>query len=112
MEIISEGFKPVQRESTRESRAVIREGLQQLAHEGFRLAMNAEAAKGSIVVEALDAAGEALLRYGRGACVELRGDGVRQGVRWKGRAGLPAGGRIRLPLQPAFRMTGYSRWKP
>jgi len=65
---------------------------------GGRLTVNAEAAKGSIAVEALDAGGKPLAGYGRGECVEIRGDGVRQEVRWKGRAGLPAGGRIRLRL--------------
>jgi len=61
-----------------------------------RLEVNVNAARGSLTVELLSAAGDPLPGYGRGDCVALQGDEVRHVVRWTGNDRLPADQPIRL----------------
>jgi hypothetical protein len=56
-----------------------------------RLEVNAEAARGRLRVAALAADGRPLPGFALEGCEPLRGDGVRQAVRWRGGAVLPAG---------------------
>ncbi len=62
---------------------------------GNRLTINADAAKGRITVEVLDAQGQPAPGYSRGDCLELTGDSLRHEVSWKEHSTLPPGA-IRL----------------
>ena len=66
---------------------------------GKRLWVNAEATGGEVMVEVLDEAGQAVPGYGPDACLPLRGDSVRQAVRWKDREMLPMSPVARLRLR-------------
>lgn len=70
---------------------------------GGKLFINAEASSGLAAVEVLDAAGRPVPGYGRADCLPIRGDGVRQPVRWKRKAALPLrpGTRLRVHLTNA-----------
>lgn len=69
---------------------------------GNRLVINANASKGRLVVEVLDAQGKPLGGYSREDCVELSSDRVRHEVGWKMHSRLPAGPiRLRFCLQNA-----------
>lgn len=63
---------------------------------GNRLIVNADAAKGSLVVTVLDASGTPLPGYTGADAIEIRGDSVRHAVRWKQTDTLPVDRPIRL----------------
>jgi len=65
---------------------------------GRSLAINAEAAHGSLEVEVLDKTGKTLPGYSGTDCIAIKGDDVRQKVRWKGRTELPAEADLRLRI--------------
>ncbi len=67
-----------------------------LRPEGDRLVVNADASKGSIAVEVLDASGEPLPGYARADAVVLKSDAVRHPIRWRGHDRLPSGEPLRL----------------
>ncbi|HWB00035.1 MAG TPA: hypothetical protein VG713_16160 [Pirellulales bacterium] len=64
--------------------------------EGIHLFVNADVAKGRLMVEVTDAAGKILEGFEKEACVIENQDGVKLPVRWKNMATLPAGGPVRL----------------
>lgn len=63
---------------------------------GDRLAVNADASKGELRVEVLDASGKPIAGYEAESCVPITEDSVRRPVRWKEKDQLPAGKPIRL----------------
>jgi len=63
---------------------------------GDRLLVNAEAGGGELTVAALDLQGRPLPGLSEKECVPIRGDGVRQSVRWEKQDRLPAATPIRL----------------
>ena len=63
---------------------------------GETLVVNADVAKGQLLVSVADANGRALPGYGPVDCVPLRGAAVRQPVRWRGRDYFPRGNPVRL----------------
>ncbi len=63
---------------------------------GNRLIVNADAARGRLTVEVLDASGKPLPGYSKADGVPLRADGVRQPVRWKTHDRLKTDGPVRL----------------
>ncbi len=69
-----------------------------LAAAGGKLSINAEASRGGIVVEVLDQAGKPLAGYGRADSIPIRGDAVRQPVRWKTKTTLPDAADVRLRI--------------
>lgn len=67
-----------------------------LLPKGDRLVLNADASKGSIAVEVLDADGKALPGYSQADAVPMRSDSVRHAVRWRGHDRLPTDKPLRL----------------
>ena len=67
---------------------------------GGGLEVNVDARDGSLAVEALSAAGEPLPGFAREDCRTIHTDGVRQAVRWAGKARLP----IEQPLRLRFHL--------
>lgn len=63
---------------------------------GARLEVNADATRGRVVVEVLDASGRVKPGFGQADCEPLTGDNVRHRVRWQGGDRLPADEPIRL----------------
>ncbi len=63
---------------------------------GLRLTVNAEASRGELRTELLDASGTEIPGYSPDACIPICGDGVRQPVSWKGLDGVPLPGTIRI----------------
>jgi hypothetical protein len=63
---------------------------------GDRLIVNAEAGGGELTVAVLDQHGRPLPGFSTSDCVSVRGDGVRQGVRWEKHERLPIAEPIRL----------------
>ncbi len=76
---------------------------------GRLLTVNADAAAGNLTVEILAPGGLPLPDYTHQDCVPLRGDGIRQPVRWKHHATLPTcpGIRLRFRMNNA-RLYSYS----
>lgn len=78
---------------------------------GERLYLNADARKGEIACEILDATGQPLPGFGVDGCLPIVGDSVRLVVNWQGRGGMPAPSvgpiRLRVSLHNA-RL--YSYW--
>ena len=64
------------------------------------LYVNADASRGSLRVEVLDASGEVIPGYARADCTPINGDGARLRVRWRDRSMLPESDSLRLRFLP------------
>ena len=74
-----------------------------------RLQLNAEAGGGAVSVELADASGTVLPGFAHGDCEPVRGDGVRQMVRWGERDRLPSEEVVRVRFRLS-RASLYSYW--
>ena len=63
-----------------------------LKPQGRRLAVNADASKGRLVVEVLGADGQPLAGFSRDDSQPIRTDSVRHAIRWKGGERIPRAG--------------------
>ncbi len=67
-----------------------------LKPEGGELTVNADSRKGMLLVAVTDEEGRAVQGYEKENCLPVQADSVRQPIRWRDRAKLPAGKPIRL----------------
>jgi len=79
--------------------------------EGERLYLNADARKGEITCEILDATGQSLTGFGREACIPIADDNVRLAVNWQGQDGMPVPSMGPIQLRISLRNARlYSYW--
>lgn len=67
-----------------------------ISNRSGQLFINADAAKGQVKVEVLDAEGKVLPGYAADDCVPIRSDAVDQEIRWRDHGELPQGAPFRL----------------